>query len=214
MQTYSTTTAQPSRPLTVMTEIILLLTLLVLMPHTAYSAQWVGNTAPTGGAFQLQGTGQKTVHLSDFQDKVVLLYFGYTTCPDICPTNLANLAHAMSLLTPEEQARVQVLMITVDPERDTQDKLDLYLPYFHPSFKGLTGSSIEIKHIADRYGAVYQKAMIGEGALGYAVDHSAFTYLIDPTGKLKQQLPHATTGEVFAETIRLYLSNDTVPRNQ
>lgn len=164
----------------------------------------ISNEAPTGGDFTLTST-HGLVSLHDFSGKVVLLYFGYTTCPDICPTNLGNLAEAMHLLTPEEQNQVQVLMITVDPERDTQEKLDTYLPYFDKHFIGLTGAPEQISEIAKQYGAVYQKAAIGEGALGYAVDHSAFTYLINQQGKLIQQLPHATTGPAFAQAIRALL---------
>jgi protein SCO1/2 len=166
----------------------------------------VTESAPTGGDFTLTGsTGQISLH--DFAGKLVLLYFGYTTCPDICPTNLGNLSSAMRQLTDSERKQVQVLMITVDPERDTIEKLDTYLPYFDPSFKGLVGTPEQTAEIAHRYGAVYQKAAIGEGALGYAVDHSAFTYLIDQQGKLIQQLPHATTGVEFVAAIRPLLSH-------
>jgi protein SCO1/2 len=165
----------------------------------------VSNTAPTGGDFTLTGTVGK-VSLHDYAGKIVLLYFGYTTCPDICPTNLGNLSSAMKSLTEAERNKVQVLMISVDPERDDQTKMDTYLPYFHPSFKGLTGTPEQISDIAKRYGAVYQKAAIGEGALGYSVDHSAFTYLINTQGKLVEQLPHATTGDEFVTAIRAQLT--------
>jgi len=162
------------------------------------------DTAPIGGNFVLTGSNGQ-LGLSNFSDKVVLLYFGYTTCPDICPTNLGNLSSAMNQLNAEEQAKVQVLMITVDPERDDQSKMDIYLPYFHPSFKGLTGTPEQIAQVAKQYGAVYQKAAIGEGALGYAVDHSAFTYLINQKGVLVTQLPHDTSGEEFVVAIRSLL---------
>ena len=165
----------------------------------------VTSQAPAGGDFTLEGENGKT-SLHDYAGNIVLLYFGYTTCPDICPTNLGNLSNAMRQLTDGERAKVQVLMITVDPERDTIEKLNTYLPYFHPSFKGLVGTPEQTATIAKRYGAVYQKAAIGEGALGYAVDHSAFTYLIDKQGKLIAQLPHATTGEEFVVAIRNQLN--------
>lgn len=165
----------------------------------------VSNQAPTGGNFTLQGS-QGKVSLHDYTGKIVLLYFGYTTCPDICPTNLGNLSSAMNQLSEAERQQVQVLMITVDPERDTSEKLSVYLPYFHPSFKGLVGTAEQTADIAKRYGAIYQKAAIGEGALAYAVDHSAFTYLIDARGKLVTQLPHATTGDEFVTAIRSQLA--------
>ena len=184
--------------------------LLILHPWTdnestsGQTAHIVSDDKPTGGHFVLTGSNGK-LGLSDFSGKVVLLYFGYTTCPDICPTNLGNLASAMNQLSAEEQAKVQVLMITVDPERDDQSKMDIYLPYFHPSFKGLTGTPEQIAQVAKQYGAVYQKAAIGEGALGYAVDHSAFTYLINQQGVLATQLPHDTSGEEFVVAIRSLL---------
>lgn len=168
------------------------------------SAHLVSDEKPSGGNFTLMGTNGK-LSLTDFSGKVVLLYFGYTTCPDICPTNLGNLASAMNQLTADEQAKVQVLMITVDPERDDQTKMDVYLPYFHSSFKGLTGTPEQVAEVAKRYGAVYQKAAIGEGALGYAVDHSAFTYLINQQGVLVTQLPHDTSGEEFVVAVRSLL---------
>jgi protein SCO1/2 len=174
-------------------------------PQTVQAAQLVQAAAPTGGDFTLIGTANKSVSLKDFRGKLVLLYFGYTTCPDICPTNLSNLAEAMSRLTEKERASIQVAMITVDPERDTQDKLDVYLPYFHPEFIGLTGQPNAIQRIAHQYGAVYQKAPLADTSLGYAVDHSAFTYLIDQKGKLITQLPHATTAEAFVAAIRQQL---------
>lgn len=167
-------------------------------------AHMVSDQTPVGGDFTLTGS-HGTVSLHDFHGKVVLLYFGYTTCPDICPTNLSNLAAAMNRLPSQQQSQVQVIMITVDPQRDTQAKMDTYLPYFHPSFIGLTGSTTEIAAIAKRYGAVYQMVPLNDGALGYTVDHSAFTYLIDPQGKLIEQLPHNTSPEEFIAAIQPYL---------
>lgn len=161
----------------------------------------VTEQAPQGGDFTLSGVQGET-HLHDFAGKIVLLYFGYTTCPDICPTNLGNLAYAMKLLNEQELTQVQVLMISVDPARDTLDKLTSYLGYFHPAFQGLSGSEEAIAQVARQYGAVYQKVSIDGSALGYSVDHSAFTYLIDQQGKLIRQLPHATTGEEFVAAIR------------
>jgi protein SCO1 len=195
-----------------MAAVIAVSVLLILNPWTndyttheqAVVAHLVSDEKPSGGNFTLTGT-HGPLSLSDFKNKVVLLYFGYTTCPDICPTNLGNLASAMNQLSADEQAKVQVLMITVDPERDDQAKMDVYLPYFHKSFKGMTGTPEQIAEVANRYGAVYQKAAIGEGALGYAVDHSAFTYLINQQGILVTQLPHDTSGEEFVVAVRSLL---------
>jgi protein SCO1/2 len=172
-------------------------------------AHLIVDRAPVGGDFTLSAS-DGPLSLKAFSGKVVLLYFGYTTCPDICPTNLGNLSAAMNKLTNEEQTKVQVLMITVDPERDDQAKLDIYLPYFHKSFKGLTGTPEQIAEVAKRYGAVYQKAAIGEGSLAYAIDHSAFTYLIDQQGSLVAQLPHDTNDETFITVIRSLLKLESL----
>lgn len=166
----------------------------------------VSSAPPTGGDFTLTSDTRK-VSLHDYAGKVVLLYFGYTSCPDVCPTNLSNLAMAIQQLTPLEQQQVQVIMITVDPERDTMTKLNSYLPYFNKDFIGLTGSEAEITAVAKQYGAIFQKAPIQDSALGYAVDHSAFTYLIDQQGKLISQLPHATSPEDFVAAIKPLLTH-------
>lgn len=159
---------------------------------------------PVGGDFELMSsTG--AVRLSDFRGQVVLIYLGYTACPDICPTNLAILAAALQTLDPDERERVQVLFISVDPERDGLQRLAEYVAYFHPSFIGLTGSDDEIAEIAARYGAAYQRHQQGS-AMGYLVDHSAYTYVVDPAGKLAEVLGHATPSDQILSVVRALLA--------
>jgi protein SCO1 len=160
-------------------------------------------TAPTGGDFTLDGA-QGAVSLHDFKGKVVVLYFGYTYCPDICPTSLSILAQALGSLSPTELARVQPIFVSVDPQRDTVARLAEYAVFFHPSILGLTGTPQRLKEIADRYGVAY--AMHGDTSGGsYTVDHSALTYLIDPDGKLVASLPHGTPAGQLLTEIRQYL---------
>ncbi len=136
--------------------------------------------------FELMDHNGKRVKLSDFtkQGKMVLLFFGYTHCPDVCPDALTKMKLAYDKLSDEEKRRVQVLFISVDPERDTPEVLSGYVPYFDPSFIGLVGSPEEIAKTAKEYKAYYRKVE-GESRLGYLIDHSATIYLITPDAKIK-----------------------------
>lgn len=159
--------------------------------------------APKGGDFTLRAqTGQLALH--DLRGKVVLLYFGYTLCPDICPTSLAFTAQGLAQLNTQELEKVQMLFVTVDPKRDTLERLKEYTTFFHPSIIGLTGAPEEIAAVAKLYGASYARQQV-ESAAGYVVDHSADTYVIAPGGSLYAALPHATPPGAVAEKIRAAL---------
>ena len=159
---------------------------------------------PVGGEFELQSP-DGTIALSDLRGQVVLLYFGYTACPDICPTNLAITALAYRGLTRRERAQVQVLFVSVDPGRDTPERLSEYVAYFHPDFIGLTGSEQRLAAVAQRYGAAFRRSHQPDSAMGYMVDHSASSYIIDPTGALVEILDHATPAEEIQARIRGHL---------
>lgn len=139
--------------------------------------------------FTLQ-SARGPVKLSDFRGKVVLVYFGYTFCPDICPTSLAATARALRLLPAVDLAKVQALFVSVDPERDTPEHLAEYAAFFHPDIIGLTGPAEDVAHAAKPFEVVYEKHA-ATGAGGYVVDHSALTYLVAPDGHLAARLPHA-----------------------
>ena len=156
---------------------------------------------PEGGDFTLQ-SWRGPVSLRDLRGKVVLIYFGYTWCPDICPTNLAIIGLALKQLTPAERERVQVLFVSVDPERDDVDRLKQFAEYFDPSILGVTGSEEAVADAARRYGAAYRRSEQGDSAMGYMVDHSSFTYLVDPDGRLVEVLQHATPAERIVAWIR------------
>lgn len=157
--------------------------------------------APEGGDFTLQSV-DGPVALSDFRDEIVLLYFGYTACPDICPTNLAIIGYALKQLTPAEREQVQVLFVSVDPARDDLQRLTEYAAYFDPRILGITGSEAAVAEAAARYGAAYRRTEAGDSAMGYLVDHSAFTYVIDQDGELVDTLPHATPAETIIARLR------------
>ncbi len=155
---------------------------------------------PTGGDFTLAASGG-AVHLGDLRGRIVLIYFGYTACPDVCPTNLFLIAKALDALSEAERAHVQVLFISVDPQRDDVQRLADYVDYFHPNILGITGSAEQVAEVAALYGAAYRR-IDTETAMGYLVDHSAYTYVIDASGKLVQTLDHATAPDEIVKTLR------------
>jgi protein SCO1/2 len=159
--------------------------------------------APTGGDFTLDGPRGPT-SLHDFKGKLVLLQFGYTYCPDICPTALTLITDALGRLTPEELARVQVIFVSVDPGRDTVARLAEYTNFFHPAIIGLTATPERLKEVTDRYGAVFvRQESVSAG--GYVIDHTAMTYLISPDGQLTASLPHAMPASTLLAEIRKHL---------
>ena len=168
-------------------------------PHQRLDAE---STAP-GGDFTLRGP-DGPVSLADQRGKVVLLYFGYTFCPDVCPTSLVLVAQALGALSPEERQNVRAYFISVDPERDTPEVMRAYAPFFHPAIIGLTGSPQEIAAVSRLYGARYMKQKSVDGA-PYAVDHSSYTYVIGPDGKLAGRLPHAAPSSDIVALIRARL---------
>jgi len=159
---------------------------------------------PVGGDFSLTGaTGP--VSLADFRGKVVVMYLGYTSCPDVCTTSLSLIAQGFSLLPPESLARVQGLFVSVDPERDTPERLADYAPFFHPRLLGISGSTGQIADVARKYGSSYRiHAKDADGQ--YAVDHSSITYIIAPDGKLFEMLPHGSSAESIAAAINKALA--------
>jgi len=165
---------------------------------------------PQGGDFTLTSAAGP-VPLADFRGKVVLIYFGYTWCPDICPLNLSYLKLALDGLTPEEREGVQVLFVSVDPARDTPQRLSKYTAFFAPEILGVTGTPQEVAEAAALYGAAYRRADKGDSAMGYWVDHSAYTYLLDKSGRLQQTLDHGTPPDRIVAAIRSQLERGETP---
>jgi len=148
---------------------------------------------------------ERKVCLSDFKGKVVLMFFGYTHCPDVCPAALQVLAKTMELIPENKRDKVQVIFISVDPERDTPEKSQKYAEFFYPTFIGVTGSPEEIQKVAKDYMAFYKKVE-SDSATGYLVDHTAYIYLIDPKGTLKLIYPSTKQKpELMAEDIKQFL---------
>ena len=159
---------------------------------------------PPGGDFRLD-TPDGPLSLKDFRGKIVLVYFGYTFCPDVCPTSLSAMGQAFSALSSEEQARVRGIFVSVDPERDTMEVLRTYAPFFHPNIIGASGTPEQVTAIARRYGVSYMKQKSIDGR-PYSVDHSSFTYLIAADGSLAATLPHGTSVATMVNAIRQQLA--------
>ncbi len=140
--------------------------------------------------------------LADFRGKVVTLFFGYTQCPDVCPTALVGMSEVMGLLGPDSD-RVQVIFITVDPERDTQALLAEYVPVFDARFLGLHGTPEQIAAVAKDFRVFYRKSGDLEGH--YTIDHSAGTYVFGPDGRLRLYMRHGEAPQVVAADIKALL---------
>ncbi len=133
--------------------------------------------------FSLTDHNGRNVTLADYRGKVVTVFFGFTQCPDVCPTALAEMRAVMDKLGPDS-AKLQVLFVTIDPDRDTQDLLSKYVPAFHPAFVGLRGNAAATAKMAKDFKVFYQKAP-GKTPGSYSMDHSAGTYVFDPQGRLR-----------------------------
>ena len=155
-----------------------------------------------GQGWQLTSADGKPYTLASFAGKAVLVFFGYTQCPDVCPTTLAELSEVMKLLG-DKADRLQVVMITVDPERDTPDVLKAYVTSFDPRFLGLSGTPEQIKQAASSFKAYYAKSGAANGT--YTMDHTASFYLIDPKGESRVLLNNNAGAEAIAHDVRLVL---------
>jgi len=158
--------------------------LMVRDTYQPYGTRLLNIRPVEASQFSLTAHNGQTKSLTDFQGKVVLIFFGFVYCPDICPTILLDVAKVYNALTPGEQERVQVLLITVDPERDTLELLEKYVTFFGPTFLGLTGTPDQIAEVARRYGVYFRKSNI-RSPTEYNVDHTASVFALDPRGQLR-----------------------------
>lgn len=156
-----------------------------------------------GGPFSLTDQDGRAVTDADFRGRWMLVYFGFTFCPDVCPTSLNRNSEALDLLGDKADAIVPVL-ITIDPQRDTPEKLKDYVHFFHPRTVGLTGTPEQIAAVAREYRVFYVRAEHGAPDQ-YLMDHSTFTYLIGPDGKFVQFFRHDTPPQEMAERIKALL---------
>lgn len=157
-----------------------------------------------GGDFTLTADDGSEYSLESSRGKVVVLTFGYTFCPDICPTALGTIATALNRLGPDESEKVDALFVSLDPDRDTPERLSEYTRYFHPRLLGLTGSADQLHAVAEAYRVRYN--FVGKGEkTHYSLDHSAGLYLIDTKGKLFRILPHGLPPQALVDSLRFAL---------
>lgn len=166
------------------------------------------STDITGAAFArdfslIDHNGQ-TRTLADFRGKVVAIFFGYVHCPDVCPTTLSDFAAALQLLGPLA-GKVQVIFVTVDPQRDTPALLRQFVPAFNPSFLGMYSDAETLEKLAKEYKVVYQKSSV-KAEDDYLIDHSAGTYVYDPQGNLRLLISYGSGPDVIAQDLTLLLA--------
>ncbi len=160
-----------------------------------------------GGPFSLVAQDGRRISDMDFRGRFMLVYFGYTHCPDVCPVDLFTLGEAMKMLGPLAD-RAQPLFITVDPERDTPELLGDYVASFHPRLLGLSGSEAEVAAAVRAYKVHRVKYTPANNPTSYGIDHSSLTYLMGPDGKFRTLVPHNTTPERMAAILRPYLERN------
>ncbi len=150
--------------------------------------------------FTLTASTGERMSLSDLRGKYVLLYFGYTFCPDVCPTTLTDLRKMAETLGDKKMEDIQVVMVSVDPARDTPERMAEYLAFFDPRFLGMTGSLEDIDAAGTQFG-VFFESHEGTDATGYLVDHTSTVILIDRDGYVRMMFPYGTAGEDIASDV-------------
>ncbi|MFP3942867.1 MAG: SCO family protein [Alphaproteobacteria bacterium] len=162
-------------------------------------------TAKVGGPFELVDHTGRTVTQADFAGKPMLIYFGFTYCPDVCPTALQVMSQALDRLGPQAE-QVQPVFISIDPERDTPENMAAYVGHFHERMVGLTGTPEQVRQAADAYRVYYKKSK-GAAEADYLMDHSSVVYLMGPEGEFLAHFNHTTSPEKMAEGIAKALKN-------
>ena len=165
---------------------------------TAYSEPY-----PPAPQIELIKSNGETFRLSDQKGKIVLLFFGYTSCPDVCPTTMAELNMALSAI-PKKANSVQVVFVSVDPERDTSQKVQEYVEHFNPSFIGLSGSQKELEKVWNEYG-IFREIVQSNSAMDYTVNHTARITLVDSNGNLRLSYGFDTPVEDIVNDLNLLL---------
>ena len=160
--------------------------------------------APFARDFKLIDHNGQTRTLADFRGKAVAVFFGYIHCPDVCPTTLSDFAAALKQIGPLAE-RVQVIFVTVDPQRDTPELLKQFVPAFHPGFLGMYTDAASLDRLTKEFKVVYQKSS-AKAADDYLIDHSAGTYVYDAKGNLRLLMPYGSSPDAIANDLKALLS--------
>ena len=176
---------------------------LIFAKPPSFRGTLYGEPFPPAAEFELTKADGEVFRMSEQRGKIVLLFFGYTSCPDVCPTTLAEMTQVINELGDASQ-NVQVVFVSVDPKRDTPEKVQEYAARFNPTFIGLSGSQTELDPIWQSY-SIFRTEVQTDSAMGYAVDHTARLNLIDAEGNLRLSYAYGTPVEDIVHDIRLLL---------
>ena len=179
---------------------------LVFAKPASFRGTTFGEPYPAAPEIVLDRSDGSSFRLSKMRGSVVLLFFGYTSCPDVCPTTLAELKLALAELDEDDAAQVKVLFVTVDPERDTPQRVQEYVDHFDPAFIGLSGSQVDLERIWTAYG-VYREIVPGTSAAGYTLNHTARVTLIDQQGNMRVSFGFDTPVEDIVHDLKLILKH-------
>lgn len=185
---------------------IALIGLLLAVGGVGWYQQQLGtgaDGAPVGGPIELPSTrgGDFSLERLD-DDQLAVVFFGYTHCPDVCPMSLAVVRQALAELEPAQRERVVPLMVSVDPERDSLERLDEYLAFFGERFIGATGSPARLEELAERYGVVWRRVEAPDSAMDYSIDHSSSLYLVDNEGEIRRRVLYSPSHQGLLVALR------------
>ena len=162
----------------------------------------------------LFGQAEQAVQIFDQQDqRIRILYFGFTRCPDVCPTSLAMLSGALNEVTDEQKSRLRPMFISLDPERDAADASHQYAQYFHTMIEGLSAPLAVTSNLASHYGVVFKKTQLDDSELGYTLDHNSYFYFLQPDGELITKVPHTSSTDPLVAAINS-LTNISLTESQ
>lgn len=194
----------PRRPVLIFAALVLLLAAglggFAFMGGSLHGPQGAG-TALVGGPFSLLDQDGKRVTEKDFRGKYMLVFFGYTYCPDVCPTELQVMMAALDQLGPEAD-RIQPVFVSIDPARDTPEVLKAYVGNFGPRLMGLTGTPGEVAAMAKAYRVFYARASNGSSSTDYLMDHSSIIYLMGPNGSFVRHMAYTTDAQKLAADLK------------
>lgn len=180
------------------------------LDHQAQSTSQVSTELLDATTSVFEGKDAQQVVVFDNEDpRVRVLYFGFTRCPDVCPTSLAMLAGALNQIDEETKSQLRPILISLDPERDLGAFTHKYAQYFHPMIEGVSGTMEQTLTLADKYGVIFRKAELEQSELEYTIDHSSYFYFTKPNGELITKVPHTLNPAPIVQAI-----NDVIKTKQ
>ena len=180
--------------------VLIFLSLLIFRYILSVDKEYNIPQMPTGSNFSFEKNG-KSIELSDFKGKVVALYFGFTFCPDVCPSMLSTLSSIYKKLDEAQKRDFQIIFITVDPQRDNQKKIDDYTHFFEPSIVALRGNVQHTKRVAKSFGVNFSKYYPQKDSKNYVIDHTTYAILLDRNNEISEFIPHDESGDVIEKLI-------------